>query len=353
MRELSLFTGAGGGVLGSKLLGWNTIGYVEWDTYCQKVIAARIADGHLPAAPIFGDVREFVLSGAAAEYRGIADVVSGGFPCQPFSVAGKRAGADDNRNMWPATIATIRAVEPRYAFLENVPGLVSSGYFGTILGDLAESGYDVRWRILSAAELGAPHKRDRLWIVANTNSKRSDEQRIADAGNGGAFRASREREPIGDSSPSDVPDADSAERRGNGAQRQAHQRDTQPARDGEPGHVAHSHSGRCKQRNAHNGAIPVAYQNGADVPHANGAGRGEQWRAVPGGEFLAASQLNRWWEVEPNVGRVVNGIPFRMDRIKALGNGVVPQQAKKAFMNLMGLKENYDEVKDETKKEEA
>ena len=166
MRELSLFTGAGGGVLGSILLGWETIGYVEWDKYCQRVIAARIADGCLPVAPIFGDVREFVLSGAAAEYRGIADVVSGGFPCQPFSTAGKRAGADDSRNMWPATIATIRAVQPRYAFLENVPGLLSSGYFGTILGDLAESGYDARWRILSAAELGAPHKRDRLWIVA-------------------------------------------------------------------------------------------------------------------------------------------------------------------------------------------
>lgn len=166
MRELSLFTGAGGGLLGTHLLGWEAIGYVEWDEYCQQVIAARIADGYLRPAPIFTDVREFLESGAAAEYRGFADVVTAGFPCQPFSTAGKREGADDERNMWPATIGVIRVVRPRFALLENVPGLLSSGYFGTILGDLAASGYDARWRVLSAAELGAPHRRDRLWIAA-------------------------------------------------------------------------------------------------------------------------------------------------------------------------------------------
>ena len=173
MYELSLFSGAGGGLLGTHLLGWTPIGYVEWDDYCQRVLAQRIADGILPVAPIFGDVREFAQSGAAREYRGFADVVTAGFPCQPFSVAGKRAGADDERNMWPATIRVIREVRPPYVLLENVPGLLSGshGYFGQVLRDLAESGYDARWRVLSAAEVGAPHKRDRLWIVA-TDSHR-------------------------------------------------------------------------------------------------------------------------------------------------------------------------------------
>jgi len=179
MRELSLFTGAGGGLLGSKLLGWETIGYVEINEYCQQVIAQRIKDGHLPAAPIFTDVREFVESGSAREYRGFADVVTGGVPCQPFSVAGKRAGSGDERNLWPATLDAIRAVRPRYAFLENVPGLLSaqelgvgdgsvdSGrYFGTILRELADCGYDARWRVLSAADVGANHLRKRLWVVA-------------------------------------------------------------------------------------------------------------------------------------------------------------------------------------------
>ena len=175
MRELSLFSGAGGGLLGTALLGWRPVGYVEWDDYCQRVLAARIKDGFLPDAPIFGDIQAFNRDGYATAYQGLVDVVTGGFPCQPFSVAGRRAGADDSRNMWPATIECIRLVRPRYAFLENVPGLLTSGYFGTILGDLAESGYDCRWRILSAAEVGAPHKRDRLWIVANATSQSRNE----------------------------------------------------------------------------------------------------------------------------------------------------------------------------------
>ena len=89
MRELSLFSGAGGGLLGSKLLGWRTIGYVEWDKYCQQVIAARIADGHLDTAPIFTDIREFIQSGAVDQYRGFVDVVSAGFPCQGFHLLKK------------------------------------------------------------------------------------------------------------------------------------------------------------------------------------------------------------------------------------------------------------------------
>jgi DNA (cytosine-5)-methyltransferase 1 len=141
MRELSLFSGAGGGLLGTKLLGWTHVGYVEWNEYCQRVIAARIADGYLERAPIFTDVREFAQSGAADQYRGIADVVSAGFPCQPFSVAGSQRAANDERNMWPATVEVIRRVQPRSVLLENVPGLVSCGYVGTVLADLAALGY--------------------------------------------------------------------------------------------------------------------------------------------------------------------------------------------------------------------
>lgn len=172
MRELSLFTGAGGGLLGTKLLGWTHVGYVEWNEYCQRVIAQRIADGYLDEAPIFTDVREFVQSGAAEQYRGIADVVSGGFPCQPFSVAGKQRAADDERNMWPATVEVIRAVQPRSVLLENVPGLISCGYLGTVLANLAALGYVGRWGVLGACDAGAPHKRERLWIVANSECKR-------------------------------------------------------------------------------------------------------------------------------------------------------------------------------------
>src|SRR3990167_11417581 len=98
MRELSLFSGAGGGLLGSKLLGWNCVGYVESNEYCQKVLRQRIADGFLDAAPIFGDIRKFISEGYAASYQGMVDVVTAGFPCQPFSISGKGFGKDDHRN---------------------------------------------------------------------------------------------------------------------------------------------------------------------------------------------------------------------------------------------------------------
>ena len=188
MNELSLFTGAGGGVLGTHLLGWTPIGYVEWDDYCQRVIAARVRDGLLPAAPIFGDVREFAQSGAADEYRGFADVVSAGFPCQPFSVAGKQRAADDERNMWPATAEVIRRVQPKSVLLENVPGLISCGYLGTVIGDLAALGYVGRWGVLGACDAGAPHRRNRLWIVAHAYrdgfQERVHERRSSAAQNG-------------------------------------------------------------------------------------------------------------------------------------------------------------------------
>jgi len=174
MKELSLFSGAGGGVLGTQLLGWETIGYVEYNEYCQRVIRQRIEDGYLDEAPIFSDVNAFISEGYADAYKGMVGVVSAGFPCQPFSVAGKRGAEDDPRNCWPQTIDIIRRVRPRYCLLENVGGLLSRKhrYFETILKDLAESGYDARWKVISAAEVGGPHKRDRLWIVAHSNGSR-------------------------------------------------------------------------------------------------------------------------------------------------------------------------------------
>ncbi len=186
MNELSLFTGIGGGLLGSKLLGWKTIGYVEVNDYCQEQLRQRIDDGLLDSAPIFTDVHEFIQSGSARQYKGFVDVVTGGFPCQPFSVAGKRAAEDDERNLWEATIAVIRTCEPEYCLLENVPGLLSAGiegvadeaerlicgYFGTILRDVSESGYDAKWCVLGADDVYAPHPRKRLWLYLS-NTKRA------------------------------------------------------------------------------------------------------------------------------------------------------------------------------------
>jgi DNA (cytosine-5)-methyltransferase 1 len=176
MNELSLFSGSGGGLLGTKSLGFNHVGYVEWDGYCQQVIAQRIKDGLLDEAPIFSDVKAFASEGYASQYKGVVDVITAGFPCQPFSVAGKREASNDERNMWPATMEIIKAIRPQFCLLENVPGLLSATvddsagrsihYFGEILRDLAQSGYDARWCLLGADDVGARHRRKRLWILA-------------------------------------------------------------------------------------------------------------------------------------------------------------------------------------------
>lgn len=166
MNELSLFSGAGGGLLASKLLGWKTVGYVEYEDYCQRVIRARINDGYLDEAPIFSDIRTFLSEGYAESYKGMVDVVTAGFPCQPFSTAGKRQGEDDERNMWPQTIEVIRAIRPRFAFLENVSGLLGFEYIRRIFGDLAESGFNARWDVLGTSAVGGDCSRKRIWIMA-------------------------------------------------------------------------------------------------------------------------------------------------------------------------------------------
>lgn len=179
MYELALFAGAGGGLLASSLLGWQTIGYVESDKNAAAILQARIRGGYLHDAPIWSDIRSFTKRNNTTrryirEMRSISSrlVVTGGFPCQPFSSAGKQLAADDPRNMWPATLRILSEIRPRYAYLENVPSILSGthGYFGIILRGLAEIGYDARWGVLSAAYVGAPHIRKRLWIVAYPNS---------------------------------------------------------------------------------------------------------------------------------------------------------------------------------------
>jgi len=171
MNELSLFSGAGGGLLATKHI-WRTVGYVEINQYCQNVIAQRIRDGWLDEAPIFGDINTFISEGYAASYTGLADVVTGGFPCQDISCAGGGAGIfGEKSRLWFKMAEVIRIVRPRYVVIENSPTLLVRG-FEHVLGALHEMGYDARWGVLSAAKVGALHLRNRLWIVAHANSMR-------------------------------------------------------------------------------------------------------------------------------------------------------------------------------------
>ena len=163
MNELALFAGAGGGILGGLLCGFRTVCAVEYNAYARDILVARQNDGCLEPFPIWNDVRTF----DGRPWRGIVDVVSGGFPCQDISVAGRGEGLDGKRSgLWSEMARIIREVGPRYVLVENSPMLTSRG-LGRVLGDLASMGYDARWGVLAAGHAGAPHLRERIWILAD------------------------------------------------------------------------------------------------------------------------------------------------------------------------------------------
>ena len=162
VNELALFAGAGGGILGGRILGWTTIGAVEIEEYPRRVLLQRMRDGALKPFPIWDDVSTF----DGRPWRGVVDVISGGFPCQDISAAGKGAGIRGERSgLWGEMARIVGEVRPRYVLVENSPMLTSRG-LGCVLGDLASLGYDARWGVLGARHAGAPHQRDRIWILA-------------------------------------------------------------------------------------------------------------------------------------------------------------------------------------------
>lgn len=164
VNGLAICAGVGGLELGLKLAvpGYRTVCYIEREAYAAAALVARMEDKALDLAPIWDDLATFAGYGM----RGRVDLLAGGFPCQPFSVAGARRAAADPRNLWPQVQRLIRDVQPRLVFLENVPGLLSSAVFEQIQTALAGLRYDVTWDIFSAASVGAPHIRKRLFILA-------------------------------------------------------------------------------------------------------------------------------------------------------------------------------------------
>jgi DNA (cytosine-5)-methyltransferase 1 len=178
MNELALFAGAGGGILGGKLLGWRTVCAVERDAFAAAILAQRQNDGCLEPFPIWSDVETF----DGRPWKGIVDVISGGFPCQDISVAGSGAGIGGNKSgLWKEMARIIGEVEPGIVLVENSPALVARG-LGTVLGDLAEMGYDAKWGVVGADSTGAHHKRERIWILAYTNCERRKERDFSSFG---------------------------------------------------------------------------------------------------------------------------------------------------------------------------
>jgi DNA (cytosine-5)-methyltransferase 1 len=304
MNELHLFAGAGGGILGGMLLGHACVCAVEVEPYCRKVLLQRQRDGILPKFPIWDDVRTF----DGKPWRGLVDVVCGGFPCQDISAAGKGAGIDGSRSgLWSEMARIIGEIRPRFAFVENSPMLLSRG-IGRVLGDLAEMGYDSRWGVVSASDAGAPHLRERIWILANATCRASEVS--------WAEWARRE-----------LPSGRSLDCGRTDWQRVSFSADCDE--DGMCSLCGLEYDERDGILYAR--PIPDTEEPGLEGPDATRDSWADGFDREPG----PGRWETDWWQSEPGLGRVAHGVADRSNRLKAIGNGQVPQVAALAWRILM------------------
>ena len=335
LNELALFAGAGGGILGGHLLGWRTVCAVEWEPYPASVLCARQNEGFLPPFPIWDDVCSF----DGKPWRGIVDVISGGFPCQDISAAGKGAGIDGERSgMWREMARIIHEVRPRYVFVENSPMLTSRG-LGAVLGDLATMGFDAKWGVLGANDIGANHQRDRIWIRAEQMGYAyNDGQNATKICSSPAQRSdtsSTWQEQTCQSAGSSKQYAELANTNSN----RLHGGKTEWDRKSEWSVCENqsddrseiwSEIDRCsefgsKEKISNSKAIGLQRQGQHEQPLNSKTSR--QRKA----DGLIYGRSPDFWATEPNVGRVAHGVASRVDRIKAIGNGQVPLCAATAW----------------------
>jgi DNA (cytosine-5)-methyltransferase 1 len=330
----SLFSGIGGLDLGLERAGWECKWQVEIDEWCRRVLAR-----HWPDVPRWEDAKTFPPDAerdgwieASRDTRGMGrteaaeeggqpesgrtpstldgsslgvDLIVGGFPCQPVSLAGKRRGQDDERWLWSEFARIVRLLRPRFVLVENVPGLLARG-MGDVLGDLAASGYDTEWDCIPAAALGAPHLRYRVFIVAYRDGGGLEGERSSGL-------LDRERSTLGD---------DANGRRG-----------AMAYAEGDGGHGRSWSSGTERW---------TGLEDGGDVAGAVGDGGQRRWvfgespsRSGSPRSAKGSDQGVGWWTTEPDVGRVAHGVPARVDRLRGLGNAVVPQVAEWIGRRLM------------------
>jgi DNA (cytosine-5)-methyltransferase 1 len=375
-KHLDLFSGIGGFALAARWAGIETIGFCEIDKYAQKVL-----EKNFPGVPIYEDVTK--LDGS--EFKDIF-LITGGFPCQDISIAGKGAGIEGERSgLWSELFRIIGEVRPKYALIENVPALTFRG--GTrVIADLTEIGYDTEWQIVGADDVGAPHRRKRIWIVAYPNGSTDKSQVTGDVAYSNSGLSNRKKEEIctggnsADNGSEDVAyssnkrirtcqrgaipesiqenDARGDNQRGNGSDDSNETRKSSLIRkDAED--VAHSQEndtnsngkrlhrkGKYKQGEvkpidrevSESGPVRkiLAYKgrsgkrDSKDVAYSNskrGCSRETNREDAEDVRESSRCEKHGYWVTEPSVGRVVNGLPHRVDRLKGLGNAIVPQVA--------------------------
>jgi DNA (cytosine-5)-methyltransferase 1 len=318
MNHGSLFAGIGGFDLGFERAGIETAWQVEIDPYCRAVLAK-----HFPKAQRFEDIR-------ACGRRNLSrvDILTGGFPCQDISNAGKREGIKGERSaLWTEFARIIRELRPRYVVVENVAALLGRGV-ERVLGDLAARGYDTEWDCLPACAFGAPHQRDRLFIIAyaKRSQLRDKSGRIFSGWAGAPFAGHNGAQESMADATGERRELRRLPVRSRGSLQTAF--DTE--RCGKD--VADSESSRCHQQRTRqeksilrSSPLSARLDRRSEVGHSSAPGLSKPREKEVSSAGLAAVDCTSWWSVEPNVGRVAHGIPSRVDRLKGLGNAVVPQ----------------------------
>jgi DNA (cytosine-5)-methyltransferase 1 len=295
MKVLDLFSGIGGFSLGLEAAGFETVAFCEFDQEAQKVLRKN-----WPNVPIFSDVR--TLTKQELQDNGIQNIglICGGYPCQPFSVAGERRGAEDDRHLWPEMFRLVKELRPDWVIGENVAGHINMG-LDEVLADLEAEGYTARPFVIPACAVDAHHRRDRVWTIAHVNS-------------GSKSNGSKHE------------------------QRMVENTSSRPRRDSE------SITGRQDNEAERSQDTDTITRSGENVAHtACGISKRRSKEQVPGiGNFSRESGRSgqdqpRRWSVEPNVGRVANGVPRRSHRLKQLGNAVVPQVVEQIGNAIMGV----------------
>lgn len=306
MRHLDLFSGIGGFALAAQWAGYETVQFVEIEPFPCKVLKK-----HWPEVPIHNDIKTF----DGTQYAGTIDLLTGGFPCQPYSVAGLRKGKRDDRALWPEALRIVQEVKPDWCVFENVAGILSMG-FRHYVSDLENEGYEVQCFVIPACATGAPHRRYRVWIVANTKSKRK-RSRIQ-RGSIKLDGAEKGRD-IGECNTEDAANSGSAGR-------EECDTTTKSAR-----------SGHCS------GVFDEKHVTDTEKAKRKLSGESREWRAG-----FADRNTGSWYEVATRLCRVDDGISGGVDgidglragtsnkkkknsgrgaRLKALGNAIVPQVA--------------------------
>lgn len=324
MRELALFAGVGGGILGGVLLGWRTVCAVEINAYCARRLMQRQNEGHLPPFPIWDDVRTF----DGRPWRGVVDVVSGGFPCQDISSAGQRKGLDgEHSGLWREMARIISETSPLFVLIENSPHLRTRGLV-RVLQDLDCMGYNTARGVFGAEDCGAPHPRKRMWIVANADDCRKRdvpvdaEVAIAQASNGVAW-------------PVQTADLTGIKVGSRGFTREHVELAVSERCVSMPPDTT---SIRCGSRRTRGLAPGMArqqelpFQEPSDT-HGNALWEQQGWRVGSGGEIQAVSRVDNWWPLDL-VSGMDDGVASRVERVRATGNGQVPSVVRLAWETL-------------------